>query len=93
MRALVTRLGVTHELFASPLNHNPLNAQDRVAYVFLLTSLLSSAACFPALGFFDPARTSSRLRRAYPAYLFGLYALFMIFLFCAEAGALGGFLL
>ena len=34
---------------------SPLNAQDRVAYFFLLTSLCASACLFPLAGFFDVA--------------------------------------
>lgn len=67
---------------------SPLNAQDRVAYVFLLTSLLSSAAAFPALGFFDPAKTNARLRKLYPTYLFALYALFALVSCLVEANVI-----
>lgn len=55
---------------------SPLNAQDRVAYVFLAASLASSAVAFPALGFFASKKTPKR--EAYPLYLFGLYGLFMV---------------
>ena len=55
---------------------SPLNAQDRVAYVFLAASLASSAVAFPLLGFFAPKKTPKR--EAYPLYLFGLYGLFMV---------------
>ncbi|KAH8055026.1 calcium:sodium antiporter [Aureococcus anophagefferens] len=55
---------------------SPLNAQDRVAYAFLLASLLSSLAAFPALGFFAEEKTAARAR--YPYALFGLYGAFAL---------------
>jgi sodium/potassium/calcium exchanger 6 len=57
----------------------------RVAYFFLAIATASHVVVFPMSGYAPPKR--------YAFYLFGLYALFMIFLFCAEAGALGGFLM
>ena len=55
---------------------SPLNAQDRVAYAFLLASLLSSLAAFPALGFFAEEKSAARGR--YPYALFGLYGAFAL---------------
>ena len=62
---------------------SPLNAQDRVAYIFLVTSLLSSAACFPSFGFFR--HTKTKYRELYPYYLFALYALFALVSCLVEA--------
>ena len=62
---------------------SPLNAQDRVAYLFLFASLFSSLLAFPLLGFFEPKKT--RRRELYPFYLFALYALFALVSCLVEA--------
>jgi hypothetical protein len=57
----------------------PLNAQSRIAYVFLFLSLGSSAVIFPLLNY----RSDSR--NFYSYYLYSLYALFLLFSCLVEA--------
>jgi sodium/potassium/calcium exchanger 6 len=58
---------------------SPLNAQDRVAYIFLFASLAGSALFFPLNGY-----TSDR-RNIYTFVLFFLYGLFMLVSCLVEA--------
>ena len=57
----------------------------RVAYFFLALALASHVIVFPMSGYAPPKR--------YAVYLFGIYAVFMLCLVMAEAGALGDFLM
>jgi sodium/potassium/calcium exchanger 6 len=52
---------------------SPLNAQDRLAYVFLFTSLISSAIVFPLCGY------RSDKKNFFSFGLFTIYGLFMLF--------------
>jgi sodium/potassium/calcium exchanger 6 len=61
---------------------SPLNAQDRVAYVFLFISLLSSLTVFPLLGF------RSDKRNFFSWYLFAVYGAFMLVSCLIEANVI-----
>ncbi|KAJ1453695.1 Sodium/calcium exchanger protein-domain-containing protein [Pelagophyceae sp. CCMP2097] len=65
---------------------SPLNAQDHVAYLFLILSLVGTAVCLPLGGYVAGAPAGvSRTRRLYPLGLFALYGVFMAISCLVEA--------